>query len=90
MLHSAQGGTALGEKFPRLTAIITELPDQGFRVTVHLCSSPDDEMLLTDEPVSSAEEGTLVVARLAVSHGIPTEQIDVSHEVDAAPRSKMH
>jgi hypothetical protein len=80
----------LVEKFPRLSAIITEMLDQEFRVTVHLCQSPHDEVLLTDEPVASAEEGTLVVARLAVAHGIATEQIDIRHEVDAAPRSKMH
>jgi hypothetical protein len=93
MLYSAAGrGVALVEKFPRLSAIITEMPDQGFRVTVHLCSSPDDEVLLTDEPIASAEEATLVVARLAVAHDIATEQIDVGHEVedDAAPRRKMH
>jgi hypothetical protein len=91
MLRSARE-TVLAEKFPRLSAIITEVPNQGFRVTVHLWSSPDDEVLLTDEPIASAEEATLLVARHAVAHDIPTEQIDVSHEVedDAGPDGRMH
>jgi hypothetical protein len=69
------------EMFPR-SAIVTEVTGHGFTVTVYLRSSPDSQLLLADEPVETAHEATLMIARQAVAQGVATDAVDVRYDLD--------